>query len=678
MPHVHVTGTERRFDVAVAVEEHGKWHMLLPFAGHKVARAAAVGDDRVVCLSDKGDLSLVDFRSGRELARRPIRLSGGDSILVARQAPVIVIHGAKGYFSDLDYPQSLHIVAAADLGTIAEGDAIRLPADGSPGRLVFRGPDDAGSSAGELIDLQIRGRLVEDSAGRLAFVGQHGTGHALFRLNGSDGAVDITPIPDGAMPWQWFSASGAFALAPHIGKPFASGDLDAAGPGGAAFLDGYHRNKGTLELWAIAPPRLIRLIETRAGLPRDFAVDVTWEPDEAGFWVTFAGNSRQVDFQRIGRDGGQSPAFSFSRFRDKAYPFPQRIADAADPRAVAVRVDGDAVHIRRDWCGLAEPFRLIAEEEDGFRKDVAPYPPAAAVRRFLAQSARPHVVPVEAFAKPAIDEALQALARDIGERLADLLQGDRLEIVFKVAGKAMTEAAFFKRLVKARIDATASLRALLAAYLAAHPAAVEAKDLYRQIWGADGEGALAPAMAALLALDPGAHDLFRDYLARRDGEHEVHSTNVIMPDYVAAAGWRDRAMIGFGIYVALIRERDGLVALSGGLLDEHGLLQAAEAMLAPDDLAGLIVDEIDRFVVTPGLDRGSRADLFHALQQSLEMTGYGRQALASLAAGGQPVLTRPLEEQGLNPGFLEAVAASGKAPPQAARPWWSRLFGRRT
>lgn len=676
MPHVHVTGTDRRSDVVVAVEDAGQWHMLLPFAGHKVARAAAVGGDRVVCLSDKGDLALIDVRSGRDIARRPVRLSGGVNILVAGRTPVVAVHGAKRYLSDLDYPQSLHIVGAADLGTIAEGDAIRLPADGSSARLAWRGAAGSAGGADGLIDLQIRGRLSEDAAGRLAFVGQTGAGHALFRIDCADGTVEITPIPDGAMPWQWLSASGAFALAPHIGRPFAIGDLDAAGPGRQAFFEAGHRHRGTLELWTTAPPRLVRLVGTRAGLPPDFAADVTWDPDETGFWVKFAGNSRQVDFQRIGRDGGQSPAFGFARFRDQAYPFPQEIADVADPQLVEVRVDGHAVHIRRDWCGLAEPFRLIGEAEDGFRSDVEPYPPEAAVKRFLAASARPHVVPVASFAKAAIDEALQGLANDIGERLADLLQEDMLEVVFKVAGKNVTERAFFARAAKARIDIAESLRALMAAYLQAQPAAVEAKGLFRQIWGPDGTGALGPAMAALLALDPDAHDLFRDYLARRDGEHETHSTDVIMRDYIAAAGWRDRAMIAFGIFFALIRHRDGREAIAGGLLDEYGLMQAAEAMIDPAGFAGLIVAEIGRFVVTPGLDRGSGRDLYLALQPSLETTSYGRQVLAVLAAEGRPVPMRTAEERGLNAGFLEAVAPQDVSPQRPAKPWWARLLGR--
>ena len=68
-----------------------------------------------------------------------------------------------------------------------------------------------------------------------------------------------------------------------------------------------------------------------------------------------------------------------------------------------------------------------------------------------------------------------------------------------------------------------------------------------------------------------------------------------MKIYIQETGWRDRAMIRFGIYFALIRHRDGLLALAGGLLDEYGLLSVAERMINADDFASLITQEIDKW-----------------------------------------------------------------------------------
>lgn len=676
MPHIHVTGTERRFNVVVAVEDRGEWRMFLPFPAHRVRRAAPVGTDRFVCLSEAGDVRLIDHRSGADVARATVRLRGGENILVVERSGIIVLYDAKPYFSSLDAPHSIHILRADDLATIATGDAIRLSTDRSTGRFVGREAEPA--EAGELVGLRIRGRIVEDTAGRLGFVGEIGARHALFRIDGADLSVSVTPIPEGAMPWQWFSPSGGHALAPHIGRPFAADDLDGAGAGQEAFLAGYHGNKGTLELWATAPPRLVRLIGTGAGLPHDFVGDVVWEPDETGFWAKFVGNSRRIGFQRVGLDGSLSPAFGFDRFRDKSYPVTQDIADVADPAEVEVRVFADSSFIQRAWCTEPLPFRLIGEQEDGFRPDTAPYPPEAAVTRFLARSARPHVVIVRDFSAPAVADGLRQLAGDIGERLGDLCQDDVLELSFKVGRRTLTETRFFGRLAADHVDVAAELRQLLLAYLRAQPAVVEAKQLFRQLWGPEGQGALGPAMQALLRLDPAAHDVFRTYLALRDGEHETHSTDVIMKDYVAATGWRDRAMIGFGIYFALIRQRDGREALFGGLLDEYGLVEAAAAMIGADEFAALIVAEIDRFVVVPGLDRGDGTDLYRALQPSLETSDYGLAVLAALPSAGGPVLARREAEQGVNPDFLAAVAVRDEETPKAARPWWARLFGRRT
>ncbi|WP_244413372.1 hypothetical protein [Methylobacterium radiotolerans] len=185
-------------------------------------------------------------------------------------------------------------------------------------------------------------------------------------------------------------------------------------------------------------------------------------------------------------------------------------------------------------------------------------------------------------------------------------------MTFEVGGRAMTESAFFARIARERVAVVPALRALLTTYLAVQPGVVEARKLYRQIWGPeDDQGALAPAMQALLHLDPTAHDVYRDYLAQRDGEHEVYSTDVMMRTYIAEAGWRDRAMIRFGVYFALIQYRDGLITLSGGFLEEYGVLDAAEGLLEPVDFATLILEELDGFAARPDLDcRLGKDDLY--------------------------------------------------------------------
>ncbi|QND60225.1 hypothetical protein [Mesorhizobium huakuii] len=249
-----------------------------------------------------------------------------------------------------------------------------------------------------------------------------------------------------------------------------------------------------------------------------------------------------------------------------------------------------------------------------------------------------------------------------------------LELSFKIEKRTLNETAFFRRLTQDRIPIAPVLRRLMTAYLNAHSAAVEAKGIFRQLWGPEGQGALAPAMQALLSIDPDSHDIFRSYLAKRNGEYDVYSTDVIMKRYIQKSGWRNIAMIGFGIYFALIRHKDGLRAIRGGLLNEYGLLSAAEKTVSEATFAAMISQEIDQFMVDPGLDYGTKEDLYVSIQPSLELTKYGRRVLGFLSFGEKLNLKRGPEKHGWNPGFLQAVDAQRARAEKAARPWWTYVF----
>jgi hypothetical protein len=658
MPSVHITGTDRRWSTVAAVEDGGKWRMFLPFPEHTIREAALVGSDRLVCLSEKAEICLIDWRLDKEIARRHVPRKGSGRIFVTADAEFIVIYNAKQRFDLARHLQTIQVLRATSLETIAEGDALQWPIGQSVGRIVNRGahqPERGGP--GEPIELQIQGNIVEDYAGRLAFLNcdcsPTDSYYGLCRIDPSDWSAHFEPIPNKAGPLSWFSASGRFVIAPHHGVLLAQGG--SASENGKAVVEGARRNRGVLELWMTEPPKLDALIVTRGTLPPEWISDVVWEPAETGFWVKFEGNSRRIEFQRVGLDGSLSPVFSFQRFRDKNYPVVQDIVGLADSQRIEVRAFFDSVFIQRDWLNSELPFRLISEDEDGFRQSTWPYPPEAAVKRFLAPFERRLVVVVHEFSEVAIDDALRRLTRDVSDLLPDLLQKDVFELSFKVGKRTMTETAFFARLTQKRIPVASALRELLTTYLIVQPSVVEAKRIFRQIWGPENQGALGPAMLALLRLDPGAHDVFRDYLARRDGEHETYSTDVIMKIYIQDTGWRDRAMIGFGIYFALIRHWDGQLAVAGGLLDEYGLLHSAEGMLDADEFASLIVQEVDQFVANPGLDQGTKEDLYLALQPSLEMTQYGRQVLAVIASRTGLALIRSAEERGLSHAFLQVL-----------------------
>src|SRR6266852_5929479 len=158
MPRFHITGTDRRWSTVAAVEDGGKWRMFLPFPEHTIREAALVGSDRLVCLSEEAEICL-----NEEIARRHIPRKGRGRILATADAEFIVIYNTKQRFDLVRHLQTIQVLRATSLETIAEGDALEWPTGQSVGRIVNRGahqPERGG--AGEPIELQIQGNIVED------------------------------------------------------------------------------------------------------------------------------------------------------------------------------------------------------------------------------------------------------------------------------------------------------------------------------------------------------------------------------------------------------------------------------------------------------------------------------------------------------------------------------------
>lgn len=629
MPRLEITGTERRYNTVAAIEDKGAWQMVMPFPRASIRAAALVGDERLICLSEDGELCLIAWRSRRDVVRR--RLPRGDSyarrLFVTRDAELIAAYVSHVPSDETQYLHRLVVLRAADLEILLDGRGITWPSDGPIGRLSNEEayPPRPGGPA----ILTIHGDLFEDPEGRLAFIGLRcgpgGSSYGLCRLGRTDGSVRYDPLPEAVKPY-WFSPSGRYAVTPRSdpspGQPGAA--ADAVGD------DPRHRAQA-VELWTTEPVAHVATLVARPGpVPHRAMTEVAWEPDERALWVKYGFFwDQNTEFQRIGLDGARSPVFAFGRYAGaKAV---STFGDVADAERVEIRFYSDAVFIPRPWCADPGPARLIAQDEDGYRPLASAGPSASAVGRFLARSLP--VVTVADFSAAAIAESLGWLTGQIRTDLAALLRSDALALTFRVGRKALTEPAFFARIARERIAVAPVLRELLTTYLEVQPALVAANNLYRQIWGPeDDQGALAPAMQALLHLDPAAHDVFRDYLAQRDGEHEHYSTTVMMQTYIAATGWRDRAMIGFGVYFALIRYRDGVISLGGGFLEEHGVLDAAEGLLDPADFAVLIREELDGFAARPDLDCRLGPDaLSRELRASLATTAYGRRVLAALA-----------------------------------------------
>ncbi len=381
------------------------------------------------------------------------------------------------------------------------------------------------------------------------------------------------------------------------------------------------------QLWAMLHDRMNNLS------------DVAWEPDEAGFWTQFwSGSTKMVRFRRVGVDGSLSPMFAFARFRDTGKNVRQDFAGFADGLRLAIRTVVGHVYVRRAWCDDVGPFRLITESEDGFEPNaggtVPSNPPLEQLERALGPT-RAYVVAVATFSRDVVASVLTELAQQVRARFGELVWTETFNLIFEmsfvVAGTVVTEVDFFGQIRAARLPVAPELRNLLTAYLAALPSALKEDTVHEQVWGPPDIGAFGPALHALMVLDADTLDVFRDYLALRDGEHEKYSTDVIMPSFIAAHGWRTDETLRFGIYFALVREHDGTRA-SAGFLNEFGLLEAAEEMLSPAMFATMIDEELDGFERAFGTEDLTRRTLRCALQRSLVTCAYGEQVLQVMRA----------------------------------------------
>jgi len=699
MPSVFVTGDAyRRYEKVAAVEHNGEWKFFLPFRRDSIEHAALVGDDLLICLSNKGELRLINWRTDQEVARREVARYHGEMLVTADQQFIILSQHNRYRERDF-WPGFLHIIRVQDLKTIAEGNGLLWDNAQRTATLVnIDYPRPTGPDAPVFI--KILTPVTEDKLGRLTFtcalVGPPGSSrYGICQINRADWSMDFQPIPETSGRWIWFSPRGKLAIA----KQFQRLLYDNGLPRRSLLpsfkkdnrhrdvrLDGMARFGRPLELWETDPPKLKSIILDRLqslkegqiskqeldwwierakstsdrplpvrapdwrptnneidaepemwfwrNIPIQDIKDIVWEPDEGAFWIHYEDYKREyAAFRRVGLNGSLSPLFCFARFNGPKFKHSyQEIIDTTLPQEVQIQAgtSGDSVaYIKRSWCERPNSVILISEDDDGFRQIPVPGPNERAVMRVLGKCGR-HVVRVAEFTEPAIVDALEKIARDIRERLSELIIDETFELSFKIGDKTASEVNFFKRIAAENMPIAPVLRDLLKAYLDTQPDPLESKGAQTQIWGPQDRGALGPAMEALLKIEPGAHDLFREYLAKRDGEHETYSTDVMMKNFVKDNGWKNEAMIRFGIYFALIRQRDGRSANPGGLLNEYGLITTVKKTMKADEFAALILEEINHFVMKFGWDDAGRVALHQAIGVSLEVGEYGRRVLRAI------------------------------------------------
>ena len=355
---------------------------------------------------------------------------------------------------------------------------------------------------------------------------------------------------------------------------------------------------GLKQIWA----------EFRAQLPLD---RLFWEDDSLAFWLT----TRNGLIRRVGLDGNVSPYVVFERFAKlKDWPFDPTKAEAGIPRDM-IRIDrfGDEISVETG-AGLATfpmnmldteaSFVAIAEANDSFSDAQPPQIEADEVFDLVTQP-----IPLDTLTEEAANEVFTNLCIDLADGLDGFLRGAAklpgFELGFLGDGQKLYEYELFGQADAEGWKLASSLRPLLEIWFACYTDYNDRMGEFCPIAGPSdpNDGQIIPAMAMamrhLILEDAKAIDLFRQFLALRDGPNEDVGTDLIGMEYFAKNEFRKDADVAFGIYFAMIRNRDGRGPMNV-LWNEHGTLGGAYEFMRPEEFAALAYAEIR--ADHPGLD----------------------------------------------------------------------------
>ncbi len=219
------------------------------------------------------------------------------------------------------------------------------------------------------------------------------------------------------------------------------------------------------------------------------------------------------------------------------------------------------------------------------------------------------------WSRDSVAAALEVQRAAVVAGLSDLVdpEEDKLTFSYKVAGKPVKEATFFRRIAKDALPVVPELRALLIAYTDSLGEGGEGV----QPWQDPDEavGGLGPALHALALLDPDGLDVLRAYLETRDGEHEGYALDVVVPAFFKRHGWRDAAAVRFGIYATLNRFWGGRQPPEGF----DGMWTAMARLLTPGEAAMAVLREAEHFGGKP--EWGHDAAVYRGAFRSLLDTG---------------------------------------------------------
>ena len=258
-----------------------------------------------------------------------------------------------------------------------------------------------------------------------------------------------------------------------------------------------------------------------------------------------------------------------------------------------------------DVAGETEPVTLMPA-----RPGPLPGSHAKSFAAYVRERRRDRLV-LPDWGRDSVAAALEAQRAAIAAGLPDLVdpEEDRLAISYKVAGKSVREAAFFRRIATDALPVVPELRALLLTYTDALGEGGEGVQPWQE--PEKGVGGLGPALHALALLDPNCVDVMRAYLETRDGEHEAYALDVVVPAFFERHGWCDAAAVRFGIYATLNRFWGGRRPPEGSA----GLRDAMARLLTPEEAAEAVLREAEHFGRRPewGYDAAAYREAFRSL-----------------------------------------------------------------
>lgn len=356
----------------------------------------------------------------------------------------------------------------------------------------------------------------------------------------------------------------------------------------------------------------------------------TWEKSGDAYWLT-----HRKGLRRIGVDGSVSPLVRFDVELCKESGEENRNSFWRY-RLAEVTANEDEFVVRDEHCVLHVPRELVFQKTSEVWVSEAEAKKTVLCRNTGELSTRDtlhltaHIVEISELSEQGAKKALKHLTNEVAARFNDLLGGTRysssFELAFQTVQQTLQEDEFFDLAIKHGWDLREETTHLLTTWLDKLEDKDRDSSCYTAIWaGGDQEhecscGALGQVLKYLVLTDKNCLEVFRTYLSRRDGEHEVFSADVLGRLYIDTYGFSSPDIYRFGIYWVAIRYRDGRGPVEN-LWNELGLLDAASSHMLPIVFADLVFEEFAVFNAKWSWSNQSIGEVLEGLKRLLPGNG---------------------------------------------------------